>query len=200
SEATIRYTLDGSEPNSSSQIYKKPLIVTNSTIIVARAYLDGYKSSMISKMSYDFIDPDKNGINWNYYEGSFTVLPDLEKLQSVKSGEVFQFGLNEIELPKYNFGLTFNSFIKIEIDGEYEFSISSNDGSKLYVNNKLIVDNDGEHGPRQLSGSIYLYKGMHPISAEYFQSGGSKTLLVFYKSDKIPFQVIPGSVLFKSKE
>lgn len=199
-EAIIRYTIDGSEPNSSSKIYNNPFIVTNKTIVIAKAFLDGSKTSMISKMSYDFLDSDKNGINWNFYEGSFTVLPNFEELQLVKSGKVFQFGLDNIELPKHNFALQFNSFIKIDRDGEYDFSMSSNDGSKLYINNKLIIDNDGEHGPRQLSGSIYLTKGKHPIRADYFQSGGSKTLLLYYKSDEISFQIIPGSVLFKSKD
>ena len=198
-EAVIRYTLDGSEPNSSSQIYNKPLIVTNNITIIAKAFLDGFKPSIIFKMSYDFIDPHKNGVNWDFYEGRFKVLPDFKELQPVKNGEVFQFGLDKIDLPQYNFALQLNSYIKIDREGEYEFSISSNDGSKLYVNGKLIVDNDGEHGSRQLSGSIYLTKGKHLICVEYFQSGGGKSLQLFYWSDKISFQLIPGSVLFKSK-
>ncbi|NOR76513.1 MAG: family 78 glycoside hydrolase catalytic domain [Draconibacterium sp.] len=198
-EAVIRYTLDGREPNSSSQIYNKPLIVTNNTTIIAKAFIDGFKPSMISKMSYDFIDPHKNGVNWNFYEGRFTVLPDFEKLQPVKSGEVFQFGFDKIDLPQQIFALQQNSYIKIDKEGEYDFTISSNDGSKLYVNDKLIINNDGEHVARQISGSIYLTKGKHLISVEYFQSGGNKILQLYYKSDKIGFQLIPGSVLFKSK-
>ncbi len=133
---------------------------------------------------------------WKLYEGEFIKLPDFEKLRPKAVGKIFQFGLDRIDIPKYNFALQYNSFIQIDKDGKYTFYISSNDGSKLYINNKLLVDNDGEHGPKQLGSTIYLNKGRHAIRAEYFQSGGSKTLLLYYSSDEISFQPIPGSVLF----
>ena len=73
-------------------------------------------------------------------------------------------------------------------------------GSKLYVDNNLLVDNDGEHGTKEMSNSLTLEKGMHQIRIDYFQSGGQKTLLAAYSSDDIRYQSIPESILFKSKD
>jgi hypothetical protein len=72
----------------------------------------------------------------------------------------------------------------------------SNDGSRLYIDNKLIVDNDGLHGTRQLGGEIHLNKGMYALRVDYFQSGGSKSLSIYYQSEKIPFQPVPASIMF----
>jgi hypothetical protein len=167
---------------------------------MAQAFRKNHKPSNASKLIYNFVDPTKNGINYALYRGEFKNIPDFNKLKAVVKGKVFQFELDKIDVPKNNFAIQFRSTIKIEKEGHYVFATSSNDGSKLYINNKLIVDNDGEHGVKEMSGSIFLSKGMHSIRVEYFQSGGSKALKVKYRSDEITDQAIPGSVLFIGKD
>ena len=198
-EAIIHYSIDGSEPNESSPVYTKPLDISNQTLIRARSYRNGYNPSTQSKKVFNFVDPSKNGIRWNLYEGEFNKLPNFDELNSTANGVVFQFGLNKIDVPKNNFALQFISFIEIDKEGKYEFSTSSNDGSKLFIDDELIVDNDGEHGAKEISGLLNLTIGLHEIRIEYFQSGGSKALFVNYSSDEIKFQPIPGSKLFKNK-
>jgi hypothetical protein len=198
-EAIIRYTLDGSEPTESSPKYDKPLTITQSSTLVARAFREGYNPSIQTKVNYDFVDPNKNGILWELYEGSFKKLPDFDKLKPTSTGKVYNFGLDKIDTPQHNFAIKFNSFIEIDKEGKYDFYTSSNDGSRLYIDDKLVVDNDGEHGTKQLSGKIHLSKGIHSIRVEYFQSGGSKVLLVFYSSSDISYQPVPGSKLFINK-
>ncbi len=197
--AEIHYTLDGSEPTESSAKYDKPLTLTKSTILIAKAFRHGYNPSIQTRANFDFVDPNQNGIVWELYKGAFKKLPDFDKLKTTATGKVYQFGLDKINVTKHNFALRFYSNVKIDKEGEYDFYISSNDGSKLYIDNKLVVDNDGEHGPKQLSGKIKLSKGKHPIRVEYFQSGGSKVLIVFYSSNEINYQTIPGSKLFLTK-
>ena len=43
-------------------------------------------------------------------------------------------------------GLFSMGLIKIPADGIYSFYISSDDGSKLFIDDKILVDNDGLHG------------------------------------------------------
>ncbi|MEN8191631.1 MAG: family 78 glycoside hydrolase catalytic domain [Bacteroidota bacterium] len=198
--AVIRYTLDGSEPTKESAIYKAPLEISSSTTLKAKAYHVDYNPSMLATASYDFVDPDKNGINWKLYKGEFKKLPDFEKLTPNSDGNVYQFGLSEIDVPKNNFALKFDTYIKIDKEEKYDLYISSNDGSKLYIDNKLVVNNDGEHGAKQLSASVNLSSGKHLITVEYFQSGGSKTLMVYYSSNEISYQPIPANILFKNKD
>ena len=199
-KAVIRYTIDGTEPNNLSQIYNKPLEITHHTIIKAQAFQKNYNSSLQAKAIYDFVDSGKNGIVWNLYEGAFKKLPNFNELKSVGNGKVYQFGLDNINLPKHNFAIQFKSLIQIERDGDYEFFLSSNDGSKLYLDDTLVVDNDGEHAPKQLSGSKYLTKGKHSIIVDYFQSGGTKVVLLAYSSDHISYQSIPGNILFQNND
>lgn len=51
--ASIRYTVDGTEPNSSSAIYTQPIVVETSTITIkAKAYLPGWEPSTIAAATY----------------------------------------------------------------------------------------------------------------------------------------------------
>ncbi|MBK7106938.1 MAG: family 78 glycoside hydrolase catalytic domain [Ignavibacteriae bacterium] len=198
--AIVHYTIDGSEPNLNSPVYTKPFEITKNTIVKAQAYMYGFNPSVLSKVVYNFVDPKKNGIEWKLFEGEFKKLPDFNELKPTKQGNIYQFGLANIPIPKYNFAIQYSSYIRIEKDGEYEFFTSSNDGSNLYINDKLVVDNDGEHALKQGSGTIYLTKGFHKISVEYFQTGGSKGLQAMISSKEISFQPIPAGVLFIEKE
>jgi hypothetical protein len=56
--------------------------------------------------------------------------------------------------------------IDLDIDTEnkefhYTFGVSSNDGSKLFIAGKLVVDNDGGHGANLIHGEIALKAGIH---------------------------------------
>ncbi|MES1188616.1 MAG: PA14 domain-containing protein [Myxococcales bacterium] len=53
--------------------------------------------------------------------------------------------------------------------GEYAFRISSDDGAKVTIDGKLVVDNDGQHAPREARGKLQLAAGDHQMVLEYFQ-------------------------------
>ena len=197
--AKIHFTMDGTEVNETSPIYSNPFEISENTVVRAQAFVEGAHPSNQSKVIYNYVNPGKNGILWALYKGAFTKVPDLDKLKPVSRGTVFQFGLGKIATQKVNFALQFKAYIQIDKGGKYTFFITSNDGSKLYIDDHLIVDNDGEHGTKEIGNSIQLNPGKHKIRVEYFQSGGSKALLVAYSSDEIKYQPIPESILFKSK-
>ena len=95
--------------------------------------------------------------------------------------------------------MQFHSNLQIEKGGSYTFYINSNDGSRLFIDGKLLIDNDEEHGARELSNTVELAPGMHSIRADYFQAGGGKVLTVSYESKEINKQFLPESLLFKNK-
>jgi hypothetical protein len=69
----------------------------------------------------------------------------------------------------------------VDETGYYLFGLSSDDGAKLYINNKLIINNDGQHGSDDArSYMALLQKGFYPIRVEYFQKDGDKALKVVY--------------------
>lgn len=53
--------------------------------------------------------------------------------------------------------------------GEYRFSLTSDDGSKLWIDNREVVDNNGLHAPETVEGKIKLAPGIHSIHVTYFQ-------------------------------
>lgn len=200
SNAKIHYTIDGTEVDETSPVYANPIEISQNTIVKAKAIQTGAHSSNQIHAIYNYVNPVKNGILWSLYKGTFTKVPDCDQLKPVVKGSLYQFALPRKEIPQVNFAVQLKSFIQIDKAGKYTFYVTSNDGSKLYIDNNLLVDNDGEHGTKEMSNSLNLEKGMHQIRIDYFQSGGQKTLLAAYSSDDIRYQPIPESILFKSKD
>jgi alpha-L-rhamnosidase len=198
-DAVIRYTTDGNDVTETSPVYSKPVEISTNTILKAQSFQKGYHSSNQVKVNYSFINPEKNGIQWSFYKGTVKQLPDFSHLTPASKGTIYQFGLKKLNLPEGSFALQFASFVQIDKEGEYTFYIASNDGSKLYVDGNLLIDNGGEHGTKELSNSLFLKKGRHALKADYFQSGGNKSLMVSYSSADIRYQPIPEFCLFKSK-
>jgi hypothetical protein len=67
------------------------------------------------------------------------------------------------------FGIQYRGSITIKKTGLYTFRLLSDDGSKLFVDSNLVIENDGIHSPKSVTGSIYLSPGTYPIRVDYFQ-------------------------------
>jgi hypothetical protein len=111
------------------------------------------------------------------------------------SGEAILFNLDVAKREEY-FALQFQGYVKIPADGMYTFYSSSDDGSKLFIHDKLVVDNDYTHGMTEKSGDVALKKDLHPIKLNFFQGYGGKGLKVSYKGPGIDKKEIPSSALF----
>ena len=197
-DATVFYTTNGTEPDSTSLVYNGPFFITNAAEIKARSAKKGFGTSYIQTCKLNFIDPEKNGINYDYFEGKWMKLPDYWKLPVVKSGTVFEFGLDKIIPTKDEFGISFHGFLQIIEPGEYEFIIRSNDGTILYLDNKPVINHDGPHGADiEKSGKIKLEAGKHPIKLDYFQAGGGLFLQLEYAGPGVQRQIIPPQVLYR---
>ena len=60
-----------------------------------------------------------------------------------------------------NYGVRFEGYINVEADGFYRFAMESDDGSVLRIDDEVVIDNDGDHGPRLVAGHIPLRRGLH---------------------------------------
>ncbi len=67
------------------------------------------------------------------------------------------------------FTIRYAGAFRAEQAGTWKFRISSDDGAKLYIDGKLVIDNDGVHPPRVRQGSVQLSSGDHEMVLEYFQ-------------------------------
>jgi hypothetical protein len=94
------------------------------------------------------------------------------------------------------FGLVFEGYINIPRTDVYTFTTLSDDGSRVYLEDQLVVDNDGRHAPERQSGQIGLQAGYHKIRVEFFEAGGGEELKVYWASSVMSEEEIPAKVLF----
>ncbi|MEK6235764.1 MAG: PA14 domain-containing protein, partial [Planctomycetales bacterium] len=80
--------------------------------------------------------------------------------------------------PESGFAVRFHGLLEVPTDGEYRFWTKSDDGSVLRVNDKTVVDNDGQHPPQEKEGKVTLRRGRHKFELIYTQGGGGFELAV----------------------
>ncbi len=117
--------------------------------------------------------------NFRYrvYNGSWNQLPDFEKLKPVATGEA-KSGIADTSFSKKrdNFGLVIEGELEIKTKGKYTFNLGSDDGSRLLVNGRPVVINDGVHGVVNKSGAVNLDAGIALVRIEFFEKGGGEHL------------------------
>lgn len=105
-------------------------------------------------------------------------LPDFRKMKPV--GTIYATSLN---IPPQDFrqgfpGVTkrfewfaidYNGRFWIDKEGDYGFSLESDDGANLYIDREMVIDNDGTHATRERVGAVHLTRGVHEIRVSYFQ-------------------------------
>jgi PA14 domain len=72
--------------------------------------------------------------------------------------------------------LLVTGYCKIPADGIYRLIVRSDDGSRVLLNNQLMIDNDGNHPPKQASKRVRLKAGFHSLRVEYFEGNGAQAL------------------------
>jgi len=76
---------------------------------------------------------------------------------------------------------TWTGMLEIFLPGTYVFTTKSDDGSHLYVDGTIVVDNGGLHGARLRDGDVKLVTGYHMIKADWFENGGDASMVARYK-------------------
>lgn len=142
----------------------------------------------------------RQGVKYKYfeYEGkikSVEQLNDTSISTLKKEGILENFSLSPMEREDY-FGLHFDAWIKIPKDGIYKFYTYTDDGSTLYIDDQLVVDNDGSHSAKRMYGMIGLKAGFHVLKLKCFESYMREHVEVGISSRDIPETVIPKDMLY----
>jgi hypothetical protein len=137
-----------------------------------------------------------NNVNYAYYEGSWTALPlDYNSINPIYQGQCNNFEMGR-RFREGNYVLVFTSNLLITTAGDYKFYTKSDDGSKLFIDGELIVNNDGIHQSVEVPSALkYLDASKHTIRVEYFQADGESSLEVSYEGPGITKTPIPESKL-----
>jgi hypothetical protein len=123
-------------------------------------------------------------------------LPNFKRLKPV--GTIYTTRLN---VPPTNFqegfpGITgrlewfaidYRGQFYVSARARYQFGLNSDDGSKLYIDTRAIIDNDGIHPLSGCQAIVELEAGVHSIRVSYMQGPGfivSLQLLVARPGDR----------------
>lgn len=140
------------------------------------------------------------GVAFAYYEGDRTNTASLERLEKLTAKAEGKAPKFTIKVPQRKsddgFAFRFSGALKVPRDGKYTFFTTSDDGSRLYIDGKQVVDNDGTHGAEQESGNVELKAGERQIVVTYFEGGGGEELKVEWEGPGINRQEIPTDALF----
>jgi len=140
-----------------------------------------------------------NGLFYTYYEtGSLSDLATFNFSQTpTETGTVANFDIS-VRNRDDQFLFSFDGFIEISEVGTYTFFTASDDGSLLYIDGTLVVNNDGLHGVVEQSGSYtFSATGRYPIKVTFFENGGGEYLQVQYDPPgAAPKQLIPSAKLY----
>jgi len=194
--AEIRFTRDGSEPTETSELYSSPVSILKLTQLTAKAFKKDLQPSYKTSVTIDIYNPAVNGLNYKYYEGKWTLLPDFKKLTPKTKGKAIDFDLDKIQHRRDYFGLAFQGYLDIEKAGDYKLFLRTDDGGKLIIDGKTLILNDALLGVTEKSCNVTLTAGKHSIELDYFNKDGDRGLDLEYSAVGIQQQKIPISRLF----
>ncbi len=134
------------------------------------------------------------GLKYAYYEGEWDKLPDFARLKPLATGVAPTVGLQP-RPAKEHYGFELAGFLRVPKDGVYTLYLTSDDGSRLYIGDALVVDNDGLHSGLEKRGLIALAAGLHPIRVQHFNATGGEELSLAWQSPDLAKQAVPVSAL-----
>ena len=160
-----------------------------------------------SQPANDFGTKDRidNGLEGNIFalHTDTRVLPDFDSLSSL--GTIYT---KELDIPRRTwtngfpgvtdrfewFGIEYKATFTVKKAGRYTFTLLSDDGSRLFIDDSLVIDNDGLHGQIEKSNIFELDKSRHKIKIQYFQGPRTEIALQFFsKLDDEKQEIFPGN-------
>ncbi len=95
------------------------------------------------------------------------------------------------------FALHATGGLNVTQEGEVELCVESDDGAQLYVEQNLVVDNDGVHEAKTACELVYLEPGLYKVDLLYFQADGPVALRLSWKREGGEAEAIPVDALFR---
>ena len=201
----IRFTSDGSVPGPDSRLYEEPILLKEtSAILKAVTVFRGRVVSPVVEDSFEKVSPwpDTNlgggsssgkiaaGLHRGTLRGNWDVLPSPESSRLEES--VLVSGIAIPSGPaEENVFYRFEGWIDIPTEGLWLFELISDDGSRLWLDEVLVVDHDGLHGASAKQGDAPLQAGLHHLRVDWFNKTGGAELALRIANPGEDFFPIP---------
>lgn len=109
----------------------------------------------------------------------------------------FQGGAPDPRLPGENFSYRFDAYFVAPEAGVYTFELSSDDGSRLYIDGELAINHWGHHGMSPRSAAWSLTAGVHQLHVDYYEEDGWAGVRLRYAppggelTERLPVRRVP---------
>lgn len=130
------------------------------------------------------------GMNYKYYNGSFSVLPDFNALTPVKTGITSSINTgNSFRTQADDYAIMWQGYLYVPQTANYTFATNSDEGSRVYIDVPYsasatpVVDNDGLHAASVVYSTVPLTKGYHQIVVTYFEHVNTEVMRVYWTND-----------------
>ncbi|MGK0217109.1 MAG: alpha-L-fucosidase [Planctomycetota bacterium] len=185
--AEVRYTLDGTTPNKSSMLYEGPLPLEQSTELRAMAFAEKNPGLVEARAEFEvmqsadlipaiaFVRAPDAGLKVDVYEDGWQTLDQLAG-RTPSSSAVAAVPSVRSATREEHVALVFQGLLQVPADGVYSFWLTSDDGSRMWLAEKDLVDNDGLHGSVTATGQLGLRQGWHRLRLEWFNAVGGREL------------------------
>ncbi|RMH01998.1 MAG: alpha-L-fucosidase [Planctomycetota bacterium] len=206
----VHYTLDGSPPTLQSPRYAAPLELDRSCTLRAaaefaaglspfelvREYEVWTEDSLLAPVA-SLVEP-RPGLVWRAFLGGWQSLDRLAEAEAAgppaATGVAARIDLSPRPRDEH-FALVFTGFLRIPADGIYTFHLTSDDGSRLRLHDRLVIDHDGLHGMTTKSGRVALRAGLHPLRVEAFNATGGLGLRLEWEGPGLARGELPAAAL-----
>ncbi len=185
----VRYTLDGSEPTKDSPVCETMIKISEPCTLKVKSIGSRYKNYPTVTRVFtegEYIKAPKTaknlkpGLKYSYYEGVWDSIPDFSKLTPVKTGITDKIDFS-FALKRDSFAVQFEGYLHITEKNMYNIWVVSDDGSKVYFNNQLLLDNDGLHSSDvPVVKLLPLEPGYYPVMIRYFEKTGGEAIDLGY--------------------
>ena len=182
----LRYTTDGGVPDEKAKLYSRPFPVSGTTQVrVLATHKDTKQTRSAETWWTEYrlraaeppVGEHLPGLWVDHYplKRWRDPMPNLESMKADATSAWPNFELDAFtrmtphRWPNEWFGLRFTGWFMAPYDGIYRFATHSDDATRLWFGDALVLKNDGLHGMRWSHGSVELNKGLHPITMWYAQ-------------------------------
>ncbi|MBL8755309.1 MAG: alpha-L-fucosidase [Planctomycetes bacterium] len=196
------YTLDGTPPTAGSPRADAPIRVTQSGVLRTASFVDGRALTDVVERTFTKVDPlppvkampGKEGLYCERFAVAWDRIPD-DRTALVPQKKQVVGSVGPVSGTGERVAFVYKGFLKAPADDLYRFALTSDDGSKLWIDGQLVVDNDGLHGAIEKRGAVGLGKGVHSIEVVWFNQTGGAELGLKWARPGQPFQVLEGESL-----
>ena len=129
-------------------------------------------------------------LDYAVFEGAWPWLPDVAMLSAVSTGSVAGLDLS-IRTRDTNYAVVFTGFIQAPADGDYTFYLTTDAGAMLRLHDATVIDDDFTHTNGEVSATIRLQAGPHPLQLSYRHNSGTNILDLKYSGPSLSKQTVP---------